>query len=66
MKECDISLQIENGGLALGSAYILQGVRLASLAYSLIVNCLIVSIGYIIVVVGGRVHEWCKKGSGIL
>ena len=27
--------------------------------YSLIMNCLIV-------VVGGRVHEWCKKGSVIL
>ena len=21
---------------------------------------------WVIVVVGGRVHEWCKKGSGIL
>ena len=39
----------------------IQGLRLASLAYSLIVNCF----HWVIVVVGGRVHGWCKNWSGI-
>ena len=43
--------------------YTVQGVRLASLAYSLIVNCLIVSTYVMATLAQTFVHEWCKEAA---